>query len=118
MEDDKIVATPILKEKLDAKKLKKMLRRRKRHRNFQPCPMVRTEIAAYDTKSSIVVQSERHEHSVGVEDEEMIDTTKGTQNSDKPRMQLSYAKSKFILKEMDFNHLECLVLAQGNEDHH
>jgi hypothetical protein len=53
-----------------------------------------------------------------LEDEEMIDTTRGTQNSTKVKQQISFAKSKFILKEMDFNHLECLVLAQGNEDHH
>jgi|688.fasta_scaffold2627408_1 hypothetical protein len=48
----------------------------------------------------------------------MIDTTK-TENSQKAKGSLNYSnRSKFILKEMDFNHLECLVLAQGNEDHH
>jgi len=43
----------------------------------------------------------------------MIDTSKGgTQFSQKSKqMQVSYAKSKFILKEMDFGHLECMVLA-------
>jgi len=56
MEDDKIVATPVTKEKIEKARLKKMLRR-KRNRHFQPCPMVTTEIAAYDTKTSTIVHS-------------------------------------------------------------
>ena len=49
----------------------------------------------------------------------MIDTNKNVCNSQKIKDFANIlSKSKFILKEMDFNHLECLVLAQGNEDHH
>ena len=32
------------------------------------------------------------------------------------RQQVQFAKQKYTLKQMDFNHLECIVLAQGNED--
>ena len=53
MDDDKIIVNPILKDKLSAKSLKKLLKQ-KRPRNYMPCPMVRTEIAAYDMKNSII----------------------------------------------------------------